>query len=238
MGGKTWSKEEEEVYWTQLIPHSPKRLGADLANKERSWDWVAVQMTRIMGDIAKEKRQDPRREYTHLCVFEHYFQNTYLARFSPNVGRLPMKYYRREQRDKKRKEAAALKKAQLEAAAAELEAAGQATSPIVIDSTGDQQDTPIVINCQYPAVASDLHGQALVAQATPTPQFTIPSVLPKLAPPRSVPRPQYHFHQFLANHDRLDNTGSDEDSLFVTQSTVSWSEAVGPPRGYGCPQFQ
>lgn len=65
MGGKVWSAEEEEVFWKQLIPHSPKRLGKDLEeNEEKSWHWVAEQMDRIMGDRG-------RRTYTHLCVCEY-----------------------------------------------------------------------------------------------------------------------------------------------------------------------
>ncbi|KAK4137528.1 hypothetical protein BT67DRAFT_371107 [Trichocladium antarcticum] len=88
MGGKLWSKDEEEVFWLQLIPHSPKRIGDDrVKNKEHSWYWFADQMIQIMGHNA-------RREYTPLCVFEHYFQNACLGRFSSKVGRLPLKYWR------------------------------------------------------------------------------------------------------------------------------------------------
>jgi hypothetical protein len=29
-----------------------------------------------------------------MVLVEHYFQNTYLARFSPKAGRLPMKYWK------------------------------------------------------------------------------------------------------------------------------------------------
>lgn len=66
MGGKVWSKEEEDIFWLQLIPHSPKRLGADLDNDEQSWEWVARQMADIMGDGA-------RRKYTHLCVCKYFY---------------------------------------------------------------------------------------------------------------------------------------------------------------------
>lgn len=61
MGGKIWSKEEEDLYWNELIPHSPKRLGDDLDNEEQPWTWVAKQMRERMG-------KDARRKYTHLCV--------------------------------------------------------------------------------------------------------------------------------------------------------------------------
>lgn len=64
MGGKTWSREEEEYYWLQLVPHSPKRLGEDIRkNEEKDWHWVGQMMTQYMGDKA-------RREYTYLCVCE------------------------------------------------------------------------------------------------------------------------------------------------------------------------
>lgn len=66
MGGKLWSKDEEEVFWLQLIPHSPKRIGDDrVKNKEHSWYWFADQMTQIMAHNA-------RREYTPLCVCEYF----------------------------------------------------------------------------------------------------------------------------------------------------------------------
>ncbi|KAK4236912.1 hypothetical protein C8A03DRAFT_35184 [Achaetomium macrosporum] len=36
MGGKIWSKEEENIFWKELLSHSPKRLGDDFRkNKEK-----------------------------------------------------------------------------------------------------------------------------------------------------------------------------------------------------------
>lgn len=62
MGGKIWSREEEEYFWLHLIPHSPKRLGDDLyINEEKDWTWVGEMMTTYMGARA-------RRKYTQLCV--------------------------------------------------------------------------------------------------------------------------------------------------------------------------
>lgn len=66
MGGRTWSLEEEQIFWIKLIPHSPKRLGHDLKNEEKSWNWVAKQMEDTMGDKA-------RREYTPLGVCEYFY---------------------------------------------------------------------------------------------------------------------------------------------------------------------
>ena len=59
-----WSKEEEGVFWTYIIPRSAKRLGIDRANPERSWAQLAAEMARKMGDRA-------RRDYTELglCKF-------------------------------------------------------------------------------------------------------------------------------------------------------------------------
>ncbi len=64
MGGKTWSAEEEEVFWIKMMPHSPKRIGDDIENnKEQSWDLIAQKMQTIMGP-------DARRKYTYLSVCE------------------------------------------------------------------------------------------------------------------------------------------------------------------------
>jgi hypothetical protein len=62
MGGKTWSEEEERVFWKQLIPYTHKRLGNNpMQWGEQGWQWVADQMTQIMGNKA-------RRQYTYLCI--------------------------------------------------------------------------------------------------------------------------------------------------------------------------
>ncbi|KAL2179046.1 uncharacterized protein P884DRAFT_276130 [Thermothelomyces heterothallicus CBS 202.75] len=144
MGGKVWSREEEEYFWLRLIPHSPKRLGDDIFfNEEKDWGWVGEMMTQYMGNRA-------RRKYTQLCVFEHYFLNASLSRFSPNVGNLCARYWRHEQH-LLRLRARALR-IQQEAAQSDSEAnasgessTSQAESPIEVNSVVDQ-DTPIVIN--------------------------------------------------------------------------------------------
>lgn len=67
MGGKTWSRKEEILYWEELIPNSPKRLGRDLkTKKEKTWVWIARGMTDGMG-------ADARRKYTPLCVCKSCF---------------------------------------------------------------------------------------------------------------------------------------------------------------------
>ncbi|KAH6845560.1 hypothetical protein B0I37DRAFT_417089 [Chaetomium sp. MPI-CAGE-AT-0009] len=224
MGGKTWSRQEEFIYWLELIPHSPKRLGRNIvANEEKSWGWVAQRMTKKMGKGA-------RRKYTPLCVFEHYFQNTYLGRFSPNIGELHHKYYKHEQRLKRQKEAERARARELEeeeqSDSSMTNAAGDTESPIEVDSNGDEQ-APIVINCQYPTVPS-YHRHA------PAPTPTVPSARASFAPPGfPPPPPQYHFQQFLANHDRLATAEIEGDSLFVAQPPASRvDDAAAPHRGY------
>lgn len=65
MGGKVWSKEEEQVFWTHMMVQSPKRLAADQERfSEKSWEQIAQEMTEIMGDKA-------RRKYTSLGVCEY-----------------------------------------------------------------------------------------------------------------------------------------------------------------------
>ncbi|KAK4104761.1 hypothetical protein N658DRAFT_188436 [Parathielavia hyrcaniae] len=238
MGGKVWSKKEEEYFWLELVPHSPKRLSKHLENEEKSWDWVAEKMKGYMGNEA-------RRDYTHLCVFEHYFQNTYLARFSPNAGTLPVKYYKHEQTMKKKKELEALQREEAEARhhneeeaeeskpkvrkgrASKKSAVRQTEAPVEVHASGDE-DTPIVIECQYPTNPSYL------GHAPPVPRPTVPwAPLPNLAPPGYVPPSQhYYFPQFMANHDRMENRDTEEDSLFVTQPPAPWMDGMAPNRGY------
>ena len=65
MGGKTWSLEEEKLFWIQMIPQSCKRLGEDIEkNEERPWEWIAQEMQMRMGPNA-------RRKYTYLCICEY-----------------------------------------------------------------------------------------------------------------------------------------------------------------------
>ena len=78
MGGKTWSAEEEEVFWIKMMPHSPKRIGDDIENnKEQSWDLIAQKMQTIMGP-------DARRKYTYLSVCE---SSNFATRAQGPVGR-------------------------------------------------------------------------------------------------------------------------------------------------------
>lgn len=64
MGGKVWSLLEERVFWNYIVTQSPKRVGIDRANPEKSWAQLAPEMARRMGT-------DARRDYTELglCTF-------------------------------------------------------------------------------------------------------------------------------------------------------------------------
>ena len=113
-------------------------------------------------------------------------------------------------------------------------AASKATSKAVSEPATGGKDSPIVLNCQYPTNTSSLR------HALPAPRFTVapapPSfsapIPPNFAAPGSLPRPHYYFHQFLANHDYLENTGSEQDSLFVTQAPAPWADVMAS-HGYG-----
>jgi hypothetical protein len=60
-----------------------------------------------------------------------------------------------------------------------------------------------------------------------------PSAHTNFASPAFPPPPSHHYlHQFRANHDRFSNTGSEDDSLFVTQPPASWMDAAALRRGY------
>lgn len=101
MGGKTWSVQEEQVFWEIIVPQSPHP--ADPNAQTRSWAECAVLMGEIMGDGA-------RRSYTGtgLCRFqsgsafsdtiitmstdEHHYQNTTTGHRSPKAVMFVEKY--------------------------------------------------------------------------------------------------------------------------------------------------
>ncbi|KAL2019613.1 hypothetical protein VTK56DRAFT_9428 [Thermocarpiscus australiensis] len=194
MGGKVWSKEEEEVFWTRMMPQSPKRLGADIDRyQEKSWYWIANQMTQIMGEKA-------RRKYTHLGVFEHYFQNTVLGRFSPNCGKLPLKYYLEEQTNKRK--------------AHKDHKDHKTDSPA--KPTGIRKRVPQV----RPKLCQSTIPMSSAGRRSPSALAAL-STFPR-PPPRS-PMPSAHcLERFDANHARTEDTETEEDGLFVTQTSGPW----------------
>ncbi|KAL2139302.1 hypothetical protein VTI28DRAFT_5416 [Corynascus sepedonium] len=231
MGGKTWSREEEEYYWLQLVPHSPKRLGEDIRkNEEKDWHWIGQMMTQYMGDKA-------RREYTYLCVLtfnlitahhgvEHYYLNAQNSKFSPNVGNLCARYWRHEQYLQKQK-AKEIRMRQEAANASKSDAnlSGEssvdiADSPIEVVSTGGL-NASIVINCQYPTTPYQGHA--------PSSQPTVPSARTGFAFPNFLPPPSpSHPHQFSADHNRLVTTELGDNGMFATQQPASWMNAAAP----------
>ncbi|KOS19577.1 hypothetical protein ESCO_000662 [Escovopsis weberi] len=60
MGGKTWSIDEEHLFWHVIVPRSPKAV--DPASRALSWEACAHEMQQLMGDEA-------RRRYTKLMLW-------------------------------------------------------------------------------------------------------------------------------------------------------------------------
>ncbi|KAI1376579.1 hypothetical protein F4677DRAFT_445374 [Hypoxylon crocopeplum] len=87
MVGKVWTDTEERYFWRRIVTHSSKRAGADRANIERTWEYLAGQM---QGDMDKEGAS--RRNYTSTMLFEHYFQNVEGQRHSPHASRYVNEY--------------------------------------------------------------------------------------------------------------------------------------------------
>lgn len=62
MGGKHWSVQEEEVFWTCVVPQSVKRLTNDSSVPPMSWD----QLVGVMEAEMAARNHPPRRQYTGL----------------------------------------------------------------------------------------------------------------------------------------------------------------------------
>ncbi|GJC81813.1 hypothetical protein ColLi_04651 [Colletotrichum liriopes] len=105
MGGKVWSAEEERVFWRFIVPRSQKRIGTGPA-QTKNWEELAPLMQSIMGIDAK-------RNYTHLGLFEHFFQNVEKTRVSPNAGVFVREYRQAIKRVNKAKEEERAKTAEL-----------------------------------------------------------------------------------------------------------------------------
>ncbi|KAK4242256.1 hypothetical protein C8A03DRAFT_29517 [Achaetomium macrosporum] len=201
MGGKIWSKEEENIFWTELMPHSPKRLGADYRNnKEKGWDWVASEMAKRMSVR--------RRQYTGLSVYEHYFLNAYQSKFSPNVGKLCIPYWRYEQSLKKKQTKKAMEKKRLE-----------------------EEQVVKARLCQYPTprpyLDSSLPQPYRRSSLSQPVGFAASSAIPRLVL-HGAPHPQYSCNRFAANHDRLESTEVEENGLSVHQPAAHCANAMAP----------
>ncbi|WQF79620.1 hypothetical protein CDEST_04634 [Colletotrichum destructivum] len=96
MGGKVWSVDEERVFWRVIVPQSQKRIGNGPAHV-KNWEQLAPLMQSIMGIKAK-------RTYTHLGLFEHFFQNIEKSRVSPNAGIFVREYQNAVKRANKARE--------------------------------------------------------------------------------------------------------------------------------------
>ncbi|KAK0720410.1 hypothetical protein B0H67DRAFT_552592 [Lasiosphaeris hirsuta] len=88
MGGKIWNRNEERIFWRVIMAQCPNRVGVDRTKLEVSWDDLTKEMVRSMAKIEDDKR----REYTTLCLFEHYFLNVVQGCVSPNAGKYVKEY--------------------------------------------------------------------------------------------------------------------------------------------------
>ncbi|KAK4203904.1 hypothetical protein QBC40DRAFT_293476 [Triangularia verruculosa] len=92
-GGKAWIREEEFLFWKQLVPYSKKRVGDDIENnEEHEWPWVAEQMRKRMRERFLKEGEPDRRDYTGLAMFEHYWQSARHRRPTPAAGRFVNRY--------------------------------------------------------------------------------------------------------------------------------------------------
>ncbi|KEZ39606.1 Phosphatidylglycerophosphatase [Scedosporium apiospermum] len=79
MGGKSWSKEEEDYFWVHIIPFSHVRRGPHLAHPEQSFAQLGRKMQDAFGSLA-------RRSYTGVCLAEeHYYKNVVEGRISKHA---------------------------------------------------------------------------------------------------------------------------------------------------------
>ncbi|CAH0017697.1 unnamed protein product [Clonostachys rhizophaga] len=76
MGGKTWNKAEELIFWRTIIPQSPQ--AANMSDRLKSWNQCAAIMQEMMG-------RPKRRIYTKTMLYEHYYQNIKTRRHSPQA---------------------------------------------------------------------------------------------------------------------------------------------------------
>ena len=63
MVNRVWSSEEEKIYWEEVIPKSPKRIGVYRSQQGYDWDLCAEMMQKSCGPNA-------RRKYTGLSLCE------------------------------------------------------------------------------------------------------------------------------------------------------------------------
>ncbi|KAK2027276.1 hypothetical protein LX32DRAFT_674239 [Colletotrichum zoysiae] len=128
MGGKVWSVDEERVFWRIIVPQSQKRIATGPTHT-KTWEDLAPLMQSLMG-------VDAKRTYTHLGLFEHFFQNIDKGRISPNASVFVREY---------RKAIKTNLKATEEERAKDAEFHGQgddATSMVNVYQDNETQDEP------------------------------------------------------------------------------------------------
>ncbi|KAK2064672.1 hypothetical protein LY76DRAFT_37365 [Colletotrichum caudatum] len=105
MGGKVWSVDEERVFWRIIVPQSQKRIATGPTHT-KTWEDLTPLMQSLMGVNAK-------RTYTHLGLFEHFFQNIDKGRISPNASVFVCEYRKAVERNLKATEEEKAKGAEL-----------------------------------------------------------------------------------------------------------------------------
>ncbi|GKT98980.1 hypothetical protein FLAG1_02127 [Fusarium langsethiae] len=84
MGGKTWSMDEERLFWEVIVPQSAAAAYPD-ENDSLSWEQLADQMNKLSGANA-------RRVYTGTMLYEHHYQNIKPGHKSPKAAEFVEKY--------------------------------------------------------------------------------------------------------------------------------------------------
>lgn len=71
MGGKHWTPQEEEVFWTRIVPLAPPGQDQDSqeakknTRKKKTWGPLAKKMTK---EMKARKGEDLDRTYSLTCV--------------------------------------------------------------------------------------------------------------------------------------------------------------------------
>ncbi|QPC79459.1 hypothetical protein HYE68_010211 [Fusarium pseudograminearum] len=84
MGGKTWSRDEERLFWEVIVPQSAAAAYPD-DDGCLSWEQLADEMNKLSGANA-------RRVYTGTMLYEHHYQNIKPGHRSPKAAEFVDKY--------------------------------------------------------------------------------------------------------------------------------------------------
>jgi hypothetical protein len=74
MGGAVWQPEEEEYFWTKVVPQSDKKIGYDRETDKddvKTWDELAREMKAHFAEESAKAGKNPIREYSTQALSEH-----------------------------------------------------------------------------------------------------------------------------------------------------------------------